>query len=419
MRRPGQAKAAYASVLVVALALGAGPLPAHGQQSRQASVWFDANAAHSRPPAGAAVDPTNYGLLGLRLLVDGGRSRTDAGVTGGHGMADGSGAWLTGRLATSTAHVFGLVDLGVRGEVDGLTWLVPVRLEAGEYTQWTANGTLSPYAGLSLGRFRLGAEGRYTRGVWQTTITTGRGGPGLPGPIGGGPLTETTHADGDVVILGGSVSLLRMFSGITMEVRGSTLEVSNALADGNWSGVDASATLSLGEADVLLGGRYWTSPVSDGELGGHVGFGVPLNGAMYLQALASRTVTDPVHAVPGAVALSAGVSLRVGQRRLGPPPPAELGAMAGNGRRVVFTLVRRDARTVDVAGDFSGWERRPLRSGADGTWTLETVIPAGVYHYAFVVDGEHWVVPDGATGIVDDGFGQKNATLIVADREER
>jgi hypothetical protein len=391
--------------------------------AQQMSVWLDGNAAHSRPPAGDAVDAANYGLLGLRLRVDGRAAAFDfAGITG-RGVGDGSGAWLNGRAAVSVTHVRGVADFGIRIEGTGLGYLLPLRMEDGtDYSQSMVTATAAPFAGLSVGSFRLGAEGAYSRGTWRSQLAerTAQQPPlvPLPGTPLPGPGGRTVHHEGDVVIAGGAVSLLRVLGPATFELRATGYDVTNAVADGLYAGVDGTLTLSVGAIDVTGGVRQWQTPAAGAELGGHVGVGVALSSAAYLQATASRSVTDAVHGTAAGASFSAGVSMRVGQRRLGPPPPTILGAPAPNGRRVVFTLERRDAHSVAVAGDFSGWEPRPLVRGANGAWTLETVIPPGVYHYSFIIDGETWLVPDHATGIVDDGFGQKNATLIVDGMED-
>jgi 1,4-alpha-glucan branching enzyme len=84
---------------------------------------------------------------------------------------------------------------------------------------------------------------------------------------------------------------------------------------------------------------------------------------------------------------------------------------------VTFTFHDAQARSVAVAGDFSGWEQRSLQRGSDDRWTLSTVLPPGVYHYSFVIDGETWKLPSNATGIVDDGFGRRNATIVVTEKD--
>jgi hypothetical protein len=393
--------------------------------AQQLSVWLDGNAAHSRPPAGAAVEAASYGLLGLRLRADGRGSAFDLAGSTGRGAQDGSGAWLNGRAALSLTRVRGAADFGVRAEGTGLTYLAPLRLDGGtEYRQSLATGTAAPFAGISIGGFRIGAEGTYTRGAWRSQLTAPGGIqqpplvplPGTPAP---GPGGSTVHHEGDVVIAGGAVSLLRVLGAATFELRATGYDVTNAVADGLYAGVDGTIALSAGAFDVTAGVGHWQTPAAEPELGGHVGVGVALGSGAYLQATASRSVTDALHGTAGGASFSAGVSMRVGQRRLGPPAPITVGAPTPDGRRVLFTLDRRDARSVAVAGDFSGWEPRPLVRGANGTWTLETVIPPGVYHYSFIIDGETWLVPEHATGIVDDGFGQKNATLIVDGTDDR
>jgi hypothetical protein len=391
--------------------------------AQSASVWFDANAAHSRPPSGAQLDAASYGLLGLRLRVEDTGSALGLAGTAGRGAADGSGAWVDGRASLLMSRVRGAIDFGVRGEGAALTYVTPVRLNAeDDYSQTLATGGVTPFVGFSVGGFRLGAEATYTRGIWRSQVSTlvSGGGPNLPlpgMPIGpGAPQRATVTADGDVVVTGGAASLLRVAGPATVELRATRLDVRNQVSEGVHAGIDAALALSLGPVDLAAGVRRWDSPGASGETGGHLGIGTAFGSGAYVQLIASESITDAVYGTPGGLAISAGVSMRVGHRPIGPPGPVAVGAPAANGRHVVFTLRKPDAGSVAVAGDFSGWEPRPLQRGTNGTWTLEAVLPPGVYHYAFLVDGRDWLVPSSATGIVDDGFGQKNATLIVNER---
>jgi hypothetical protein len=410
----------------LATALG---VSAPGAAAQSVSLWLDANAAHTQPPSGTMFEAANYGLLGARFRADLSATAVDAGVTAGRGAHDGSGAWLSGRGAVHSARVAGRLDYGIRAEASGLSYLAPVRMEEDyEYAQWLYAGGVMPFAGISIGRFRLAGEIQLTRGAWRSELASPAteggapiGGPGLPGlpgpPLPGNPAPgspgEVVETRGDVAVSGGAVSLMRVFGPATLEVRGTRLDVKNDVANGTHAGVDATLALSLGAADLSAGVRRWDSPAQTGEFGGHVGVGFALGEATWIQAVASRTVTDVFQGVPGGTSLSVGVSLRIGHRPLGPPPPARVGARSGAGHSVRFTYPRTDARSVSVAGDFTGWEPRSLQRSADGTWTLDTVVMPGIYHYSFVVDGE-WTVPPTAQGVVDDGFGQKNATLVVS-----
>jgi hypothetical protein len=380
-------------------------------------VWLDGSAALTRPPSDAVVDAAHYGLLGMRLRVDGRRSAFEAAATTGRGAEDGSGAWLSGSSALHSSRVRGFLDYGIRGEAAGLTYLTPLRTATeDEYTQRLGTAGAAPYVGLSVARFRLAAELSYMVGRWQSTLTTpGTTGPGLPLPgiPGGTPGSETVTA-GNVTVTGGAASLLRVIGPATLELRATHQDVRNGTADGPYSGMDGRLALSLGPLDLNGSVRRWNSPLRRGEIGGHVGVGVSVGPAAYLQVAATRTITDALHGTPGGTSASAGISMRLGRRALGPPAPAAVGAAVRKGRSVRFTLRHEDARSVAVAGDFSGWEQRALQRGSDGTWMLETVLPPGVYHYSFVIDGE-WTVPPNAAGLVDDGFGRRNATLIVND----
>ncbi|MGH7545187.1 MAG: glycogen-binding domain-containing protein [Gemmatimonadota bacterium] len=83
---------------------------------------------------------------------------------------------------------------------------------------------------------------------------------------------------------------------------------------------------------------------------------------------------------------------------------------------VQFVLQVKDASSVAVAGDFTGWstERFILRDDdGDGVWTGLFPVPSGIHKYMFVVDGEEWVTDPFAGAYVDDGFGGRNALLEV------
>jgi hypothetical protein len=423
------ARGAAAAVLLVLLG-SAAPMAGEAQQ---ASVWLDANAAHSVPPSGAPAALSTYGLFGARLQVERPSSLFQLGATAGRGVDSGAGGWLHGQGALTLSRVRGVLDTGLRLEGSGLGYLLPVRLgDDVEYSQSLGAATVRPHVGLSIAGLRIGVEGTYTRGAWRAehSATVLSGGPGLPAHGGPGPpglplpgqpksVREAVVSDGTLEIIGGTASVLRILGPATLEARASSFDVANQVADGRYSSVDGAVSLALGSLDLMAGVRWSDSPVESGEIGGHAGFGVAVGNGAYVQAVAARTVSDPFYGAAGALNISAGMSVRLGRRSLGPPVPALVGSAAGSGRLVRFTLKRAEAGSVAVAGDFSGWEPRMLQRDAAGLWTLETVIEPGVYHYSFVVDGATWLVPDGATGIVDDGFGRKNATLVVNGTTDR
>lgn len=108
----------------------------------------------------------------------------------------------------------------------------------------------------------------------------------------------------------------------------------------------------------------------------------------------------------------------------GSPPatqPAPGLASADGADRVFvhFRLDAADARSVQLAADFTDWAPAyGLNETAPGVWTVVVAVEPGVHQYAFVVDGERWI-PDPLAPKVDDGFGGSNSRLDVVTPEPR
>ncbi len=126
-----------------------------------------------------------------------------------------------------------------------------------------------------------------------------------------------------------------------------------------------------------------------------------------------RTPTPAGSARPGQAAGQAA-------RTAGPvAASAPNGAQATRAAPVVyvqFVLEAPGARSVAVAGDFTGWDAsQPLEDpDGDGVWTGRVAVRPGVHSYMFVIDGSTWVTDPHAERYTADGFGNRNAVLAVA-----
>lgn len=82
---------------------------------------------------------------------------------------------------------------------------------------------------------------------------------------------------------------------------------------------------------------------------------------------------------------------------------------------VQFVLEAPSARSVAVAGDFNAWTPQLVLSDADadGIWTGRVALKPGVHQYMFVIDGSQWETDPNADRYVDDGFGNRNAVLVI------
>jgi anti-sigma factor RsiW len=88
---------------------------------------------------------------------------------------------------------------------------------------------------------------------------------------------------------------------------------------------------------------------------------------------------------------------------------------------VRLVITQPGAKTVQVAGDFNGWNpaRTSLEQISDGAWAVTIPLKPGRYAYMFVVDGKQWVADPFAAEQKDDGFGSRNAVLEVRPPEIR
>ena len=61
-----------------------------------------------------------------------------------------------------------------------------------------------------------------------------------------------------------------------------------------------------------------------------------------------------------------------------------------NGRQQSFAFSAPDALSVQLVGDFTQWQERPinLRKGMDGVWRTTVELSPGTHHYRFLVDGQ-------------------------------
>lgn len=91
-----------------------------------------------------------------------------------------------------------------------------------------------------------------------------------------------------------------------------------------------------------------------------------------------------------------------------------------NGTAIRFELrLPAEVRQVALVGDFNGWDSDSTvmrRSSADGTWSTKVPLGPGVHNYAFVVDGQRWLVDPMAPQVPDRGFGPANAVVVVGSR---
>ncbi|PAU92736.1 hypothetical protein CK503_15340 [Aliifodinibius salipaludis] len=83
---------------------------------------------------------------------------------------------------------------------------------------------------------------------------------------------------------------------------------------------------------------------------------------------------------------------------------------------VRFVYIDENAQSIELAGDFNGWEPVPLDKqevNGEQVWTGLVSMSRGEHRYMFVKDGEKWVTDPMAPMQREDGFGNKNAVIYL------
>lgn len=81
---------------------------------------------------------------------------------------------------------------------------------------------------------------------------------------------------------------------------------------------------------------------------------------------------------------------------------------------VCFQLVWPQAKSVQIAGTFNGWNPQlaPMLIGPEGCWVKMLNLPSGQHQYRFVVDGE-WMADPRCSQSVPNPFGGMNSVRTI------
>ncbi len=72
------------------------------------------------------------------------------------------------------------------------------------------------------------------------------------------------------------------------------------------------------------------------------------------------------------------------------------------------------ADKVQLAGDFTGWQPKPLRKNKAGEYVSVVPLAPGTYEYKFIVDGQ-WVMDPDNSSWAANSFGTFNSVCRVED----
>ena len=96
-------------------------------------------------------------------------------------------------------------------------------------------------------------------------------------------------------------------------------------------------------------------------------------------------------------------------------PTKKASAGRESGGNQVFFLAAPNATRVQLAGDFTGWEQKPidLKRDMDGAWRVTVKLTPGHHFYRFLVDGQ-WQDDPECPLHLPNSFGSRDNVRMVA-----
>lgn len=373
--------------------------------AQQPSIWIDALASSARPPAGVVDRAVGvYGLLGAR--VNWARPMVSLGASGylGLGARQQDGRWGALAFTASRNHSVGPFLSDLELELFGLHYTDPYR-----YTALSIAGR--PTLSFRVGAFELVGGAEVSFGRWGTRVSLQPDGAVTPLQ----PITPTAlENSGTLRVAAARGRIVAPLRRGTLTLGSVFAEAVNGRSDGQYRGASLSLLQIQNAWDLMLEGQVLTGPRRT-ESGGSLRIGRLLDEGVYLSAEISRSVTDFALGAPGHTGATVGVSWRPAPvRPVGRPRVSivSVGPQEARGTRVEFRLPKTAASSVALLGTFTEWEPRAMNRTSDG-WAISLVVPQGSHQFAFLLDGQRWYLPEGAPGVIADGFGRRNATVVI------
>lgn len=184
-------------------------------------------------------------------------------------------------------------------------------------------------------------------------------------------------------------------------------------AEASYPFLGVGIDLAVGAAQAWARGGRWMADALTGA-SWSVGASLPIARLATARVAYEQEGPDPLYWNGLRRGWSLGISRTLG-RGAGARPRVPLAADLSAGTVTIRLPVGESPDAPAVAGDFSAWEPIPMRRVGD-SWEARVPLDPGVYHYGFKRADGTWFLPESIPNQVDDGFGGRNAVLIVPPR---
>ncbi len=280
---------------------------------------------------------------------------------------------------------------------------------AGEFNSWStsadaltkgADGTWSITKKLSPGRYayKFVVDGSNWKEdpAAKETVDDGFGGKNAIVVV-GGTAAPAAAAPAAAKSAGSTVT----GDGVTFRYAGAANSVNLAGEFNSWST----------SADALTKGADGTWSITKKLSPGRYAYKFVVDGSNWKEDPAAKETVDDGFGGKNAIVVVGGTAAPAAAA----PAAAKSAGSTVTGDGVTFRYAGA-ANSVNLAGEFNSWSTSAdaLTKGADGVWSITKKLAPGRYAYKFVVDGSNWKEDPTAKETVDDGFGGKNAIMVVA-----
>jgi len=190
------------------------------------------------------------------------------------------------------------------------------------------------------------------------------------------------------------------------------------------------------DLDVGAGARTWQKEItgvdtSRNQVWGNAAASFWILPNIALVASAGTYPSDIVQAFPAG--RYASLSLRLGSRYLkasgasreetiesissADDPSRKFGVLAfraesGRSGTVLVRVLAPMANTVEISGDFTGWQAAALLRQSDGWWSVSAPMTSGIHQIAVRVNSSDWLTPPGLVPLRDE-FGGVSGLLVI------
>ena len=367
--------------------------PAHAQET---TLDLDLGASYSLPPAGGIGVASPYLNGGLRLAgLFGSGGHFYAGGTGGLAFDEGGASWASLLAGGGWLQpVSRTVSVGLAAMGEAFTVGEPVPYQAA-YAQAEPEVRFA-LAGTSLRLNGYGALGVSKVTTLQTFVRDTRFGP---------RVFEARYAvTSNLWAWGGGAELGQQLGALAPRL---AVELYDS-PQGAYVVGRLGLEIRPPGGSFYLEGAMWDTP-DGGELVLIAAFRVTTGGKSRLFAAGGRYGPDPLLDSPAAGSIGAGVSLELAQ--IGSAPELTWEIVENGESTLALALRAGGAERVECVGDFTNWEPVPMLREGD-VWRVTLTVTPGVHHFGFFVD-DGWYVPLEAPGLVEDEWGEAQATIIV------